>query len=173
MYKRNYAVIKPLVFCFKEKWPRQKILSWPIFCSYICWIYISVCTFVYHESACTRLQICMITFSLLFWGLTMNTSLYFSLILRLNKTDCSNLNISLWEVSIPLILNYLIGFQTGFADWYMYEYMYCWEWLSCCLTVWLSVFDDIVFKYDFLAFYSFYFRLHLEVKVSINVLHLF
>ena len=42
---------------------------------------------VYHESVCTRLWICLFTFSLLLLGLKMATSIYLSPILIFNKAD--------------------------------------------------------------------------------------
>ena len=50
-----------------------------------------ICICVHHESAHTRLQICVFMFSLLFLLLKITTSLYLSPILRFNQVDLLHL----------------------------------------------------------------------------------
>ena len=114
--------MKNLVLFVKYKRPCQKTLSCPVFSYYICWIYVYLCTYVYHESARTRLKICILTFSLLSLGLTTNKSLYLYTILRFNKADLFYLqSLPVWGwYTVNTSLSHCL--QTWFVDWYICMY---------------------------------------------------
>ena len=76
--------MKTLVYYVKEECPRHKNISCPVFSIYIFIIYINVCTYVYHEDACTWLHMCTFIFFLLF-GINHECVIMFITILRINK----------------------------------------------------------------------------------------
>ena len=53
---------------------------------------------------------------------------------------CSLYNWYPCEVAVPYKTSLSHGLLTGFADWYMYEYMYLWEKRPRCLTFWFPFF---------------------------------
>ena len=87
-------------------------------------ICIYVCTYMYHESARTRLQIYIFMCSLLFLGLKITTSFHVSPILRCNKSDWYYLQ-SLPVLGFCTVKTALShGLLTWFADIYIHLYIY-------------------------------------------------
>ena len=131
-----------------------------------------MCTYVYHESAHKWFRIYILTFSLLFLGLTMTTSFYLSPIQILIRWIESIYNHPLCEVAVLYKTLLSHGLLTGFSDWYMYIYMYGWERWRHHVIVWLYVFGEKWLDNETLTFYSFCFSFHLEVTWYLCVFHL-
>ena len=133
--KNSCFFVKYICFC-------HKTLYFPVLSYYIFWIYVFVCTYVYHESARMRLRICMFMFSLLFLGLQITVSLCLSPIIRFNKANWLYLqSLYVWVFyTIKTVSSHSI--HTGFLYWSMYLYMYFWERQPCCVKFWLSIFRD-------------------------------
>ena len=78
--------MKTLVLCVKDKLPCHKTIPCPVFSIYVEYIYIYMCTYVYHEPVGTRF--------------------YLSPIVRFNKAGCFFYNRSPCEFAVPLRLHY-------------------------------------------------------------------
>ena len=128
-----------------------------------------MCIMNMHIHGCVYVFLCFICY---FWDWQwLRHSVYipyYSLIRRIeciyNRFPC--------EVAVPYKNALSHGLLTGFADWYMYVYMYLWEKRRCRLTVWLYVFGEKWICHDTLNFYSFCFIFRLKVTCSLHVLHL-
>ena len=103
---------------------------------------------------------------------TITEAFFLSPILRFNNASWFYLqSLPVWLCCTVIILRYFAVFWLGFADWYMYVYMYFWEKQPCCVTLWTSVFEEKLLCCRYLTFYSFCFRFHLEVTCSPHVIH--
>ena len=111
-------------------------------------------------------------FPLLFLVLKMTASLCLYPIIRFNKADWFYLQSIPREVDVPYKTALSHGLLTGFTDWYMYVYMYCWERRRCRVTIRFYNFREKWLGHDTLNFYSFCFIFHLEVAWSLHIFHL-
>ena len=105
--------------------------------------------------------------------ITMTAWFFLSPILRLNKADWIYLqSLPVWE-SVPYNTVLPHGLMNGFADWYMYVYMYVLERQHCCVTVWLYVFGDKWLGHNTLIFYLIVWLYVLDVNGFVMALLLF
>ena len=81
----NDYAMKTLVFCVKDKWKRHKPFSCPVFSYYMCWIYVYLRRYVYHESPSKCFRIHIFMFLCLFLGLKTAMLFYLSPILMFIK----------------------------------------------------------------------------------------
>ena len=97
-----------------------------------------MCIMNLHVSIGEYVFLCFPCYSLL----TMTASFYLYTILRFNKAYWFYLQSLPVRFSVPYKTELLNGLLTGFADWYMYVYMYFWERRPCHVIFWFYIFGD-------------------------------